>query len=130
MAVSFRISCSPVGCDCPRATFRQKLNIADQGELLPCPGYSFDVVNGIRGLDLGGDGLAGEGLDEDLRRRWRTNRCVRWDLTDKNKGQLTGMKGGLLLNVVVGEGTAILELLAGEDQALLVGRHTLLVLIS
>ena len=25
-----------------------------------------DVVNGIRGLDLEGDGLAGEGLDKDL----------------------------------------------------------------
>ncbi len=25
-----------------------------------------DVVNGIRGLDLKGDGLAGEGLDKDL----------------------------------------------------------------
>ena len=31
------------------------------------------------------------------------------------------MKGGLLLDVVVAEGAAILELLAREDQALLVG---------
>jgi len=38
------------------------------------------------------------------------------------------MKGRLLLDVVVGEGTAILELLAGEDQALLVGGDSLLVL--
>ena len=30
------------------------------------------------------------------------------------------MKGGLLLDVVVGEGGAVLELLAGEDQPLLV----------
>jgi len=34
----------------------------------------------------------------------------------------------LLLDVVVGQGAAVLELLAGEDQALLVGRDALLVL--
>ena len=35
------------------------------------------------------------------------------------------MKGGLLLDVVVREGAAILELLAREDQALLVGMPSL-----
>lgn len=38
------------------------------------------------------------------------------------------MEGGLLLDVVVGQGSAIFELLSGEDQTLLVGRDTLLVL--
>jgi hypothetical protein len=38
------------------------------------------------------------------------------------------MQGGFLLDIVVGEGTAILQLLSGEDQALLVGRDALLVL--
>ena len=38
------------------------------------------------------------------------------------------MKGRLLLDVVVGEGAAVFELLASEDQALLVGWDTLLVL--
>ena len=38
------------------------------------------------------------------------------------------MEGGLLLDVVVGEGAAVLELLAGEDQALLVRGDALLVL--
>jgi hypothetical protein len=38
------------------------------------------------------------------------------------------VKGGFLLDVVVRQGAAILELLAGEDQALLVRRDTLLVL--
>jgi hypothetical protein len=38
------------------------------------------------------------------------------------------MEGGLLLDVVVGEGTAVFELLAGEDQALLVRRNAFLVL--
>ena len=38
------------------------------------------------------------------------------------------MKGRLLLDVVVGEGAAVFELLASEDQALLVGWDALLVL--
>jgi streptomycin 6-kinase len=37
------------------------------------------------------------------------------------------VQGALLLDVVVGEGAAVLELLAGEDQALLVRGDTLLV---
>lgn len=37
------------------------------------------------------------------------------------------MEGALLLDVVVGKGAAILELLAGEDQALLVWGNALLV---
>ena len=44
------------------------------------------------------------------------------------KGQLTKMKGRLLLDVVVGEGAAILKLLACEDEALLVWRYSLLFL--
>ena len=38
------------------------------------------------------------------------------------------MKSGLLLNVVVREGAAVFELLAGEDEALLVWGDALLVL--
>ena len=38
------------------------------------------------------------------------------------------VQGRLLLDVVVGQGAALLELLAGEDESLLVGRDTLLVL--
>ncbi len=38
------------------------------------------------------------------------------------------MEGGFLLDVVVGEGASVLELLASEDQTLLVGRDTFLVL--
>jgi len=47
------------------------------------------------------------------------------DTTTKAEDQV---EGGLLLDVVVGEGTTILELLACEDQALLVGGDALLVL--
>ena len=38
------------------------------------------------------------------------------------------MKSGFLLDVVVGQGSTVFELLAGEDQALLVGRDAFLVL--
>ena len=38
------------------------------------------------------------------------------------------MKGRFLLNVVVGQGTAIFELLAGEDETLLIRWDTLLIL--
>ena len=34
------------------------------------------------------------------------------------------MEGGLLLDVVVGQGATIFQLLAGKDQTLLVGRDT------
>ena len=38
------------------------------------------------------------------------------------------MEGGFLLDVVVGQSAAVLELLASKDQALLVGRNALFVL--
>ena len=72
-----------------------------------------DVLNGIGGLDIEGDGLTSEGLDEDLH------------TTSKSQHK---MESGLLLDVVVGEGSAVLELLASEDQSLLIRRDTLLVL--
>ncbi len=42
--------------------------------------------------------------------------------------QHTKVESTLLLDVVIGKSAAILELLASEDQTLLVGRDTLLVL--
>jgi hypothetical protein len=38
------------------------------------------------------------------------------------------MESGFLLDVVVGKGSAILELLTSEDKSLLIGRDTFLVL--
>jgi len=73
----------------------------------------FDVVDRVRRLDLEGDGLAGEGLDEDLH--------AATEAEDE-------MEGGFLLDIIVGKGAAILELFAGKDQTLLVGRDALLVL--
>merc|ERR1712127_580988 len=73
----------------------------------------FDVLNGVRWLDIEGDGLTSEGLDEDLH------------TTSESQDE---MESGFLLNVVVGEGSSILELLTGEDKSLLIGRNTFLVL--
>jgi hypothetical protein len=40
---------------------------------------ALDIVNGIRGLDLEGDGLARQGLHEDLHCRcWETWSAVFW----------------------------------------------------
>ena len=60
-----------------------------------------------------GDGLASEGLDEDLHS------------TAETKDQV---ECALLLDVVIGEGAAVFELLAGEDKPLLVRGDSFLVL--
>jgi hypothetical protein len=72
-----------------------------------------DVVNRVRGLDLERNRLAGKRLDEDLH------------ATTQAEDE---MQGGLLLDVVVRKSAAVLELLAGKDETLLVGRDALLVL--
>ena len=72
-----------------------------------------DVFDGVGGLHLESDGLAGESLDEDLH------------ATTEPQDEV---EGALLLNVVVGEGAPVLQLLPGEDEPLLVRGDTLLVL--
>jgi len=72
-----------------------------------------DVLNGVGWLDIKGDSLSSESLDEDLH------------TTSESEDE---MESGFLLDVVVGEGTSILELLTGEDKSLLVGWDTFLVL--
>ena len=74
---------------------------------------SHDIFNGVCWLNVEGDGLAGEGLDEDLH------------TTSESEDE---MESGLLLDVVVGEGSAVLELLSSEDESLLIGWDTFLVL--
>jgi hypothetical protein len=71
------------------------------------------IVDGVGRLNLEGDGLSGKGLHEDLH------------TSTKAQDQV---KGRLLLDVVVGQSTTVLELLASEDQALLVRGNALLVL--
>ena len=71
------------------------------------------VLDGVRRLDIEGDGLAREGLDEDLHTTTKAEHEV---------------KRRFLLDVVVRQRAAVLELLAGKDQALLIGGNALLVL--
>ena len=70
-------------------------------------------LDGVSRLDLDGHGLSGEGPDEDLHS------------TAESQDQVDG---GLLLDVVVAQGARLVELLAREDQALLVVGDALLVL--
>ena len=83
------------------------------GDALLVLDLGLDVLNGVRRLDVEGDGLAGEGLHEDLHATAESQHEV---------------EGGLLLDVVVREGAAIFQLLAGKDESLLIGRDALLVL--
>ncbi|KAM0910371.1 hypothetical protein ACQ4PT_014204 [Festuca glaucescens] len=93
------------------AAILQLLTSKDQtllvrGDALLVLDLSLHVVNGVRRLHLQGDGLAGEGLHEDLH------------ATTQAENQV---EGGLLLDVVIRQGAAILQLLTSKDQTLLVG---------
>ncbi|KFP36543.1 hypothetical protein N324_10282, partial [Chlamydotis macqueenii] len=72
-----------------------------------------DVFNGVTGLNLEGDGLACQGLHKDLH------------ATPQAQHK---MEGGLLLDVVVGQGAPIFQLLASKDQPLLIRGNAFLVL--
>merc|ERR1712013_158664 len=84
-----------------------------RGDALLVLDLGLDILDGVGGLNLKSDGLASEGLDEDLHTSPETE--------DK-------VESGLLLDVVVGEGPSVLKLLASEDQPLLVRGDALLVL--
>jgi hypothetical protein len=60
---------------------------------------SLDVIDRVRRLDLEGDSLSGQGLDEDLHTTTETEDQV---------------EGGLLLDVVVRKGSSVFELLSGK----------------
>jgi hypothetical protein len=71
-----------------------------RGNALLVLNLALDVVDGVGALDLQRNGLAGEGLDEYLHTTAET----------KDK-----VESGLLLDVVVGQGAAVLKLLTSED---------------
>jgi len=71
------------------------------------------VLNSVALLNIKGNSLASEGLYENLHATTQTE--------DK-------MEGRLLLDIVILEGTAVFELLAGEDKPLLVWRDSFFVL--
>ena len=77
-----------------------------RGDALLVLDLRLHVVDRVGRLDLEGDGLARQGLDEDLHAAAQAQHEV---------------ERRLLLDVVVRERAAVLELLAREDQALLVG---------
>lgn len=111
----------------PRVAFRQKLHVADQGD-------SFLVLD-LR-LSVASEDSTSRVITLRVRvltkictsQRRKTDGRVGRNSINENRGRLTEMKGGALLNVVAGEGTIALESLAGENQVLLVGRDALLVL--
>merc|ERR1712004_175990 len=83
------------------------------GDSLLVLNLGLDVLDGVGGLHLQGDGLTGESLYEDLHTSTKTE---------------NQMKSRLLLDVVIGEGPPVLKLLASKDQPLLVWGDSLLVL--
>ena len=94
--------------------------LSSEDESLLIRGNSFLVLNlglhvldSVSGLNLEGDGLSSEGLDKDLH------------TTTESEDE---MEGRLLLDVVVGERSAVLELLSSEDESLLIRGNSFLVL--
>jgi hypothetical protein len=84
-----------------------------RGDALLVLDLGLDIVDGVGRLNLKGDSLASQGLNEDLHASPETEHQV---------------KGALLLDVVVSKRAPVLKLLAGEDEPLLVRRDALLVL--
>jgi len=72
-----------------------------------------NVLDGVRGFDLQGDGFSGQGLDEDLHTSPQPQNQV---------------KSGLFLDIIIAQGSAIFQLFSGEDQTLLIRRNSFFVL--
>jgi len=72
-----------------------------------------DVVDGVGAFHFEGDGFACEGFDEDLHS------------SSKSKNEV---ESGFLLDVVVAQSAAILELLSSENESLLIWRDSFLIL--
>jgi hypothetical protein len=72
-----------------------------------------DVFDGVCWLNIKGDGLTSEGLDEDLHSSSESEYQV---------------ESGLFLDVVIGEGSAVFELLSSKDESLLIWWDSFLVL--
>merc|ERR1712224_931565 len=84
---------------------RENQALLVRGNALLVLNLGLDSLDGVGALNLKSDGLAGECLHEDLHTSTQTKHQV---------------QGGLLLNIVVLQGAAVLELLTRENQALLV----------
>ena len=75
--------------------------------------FSFDILNGVGWFNIKGDGFTSECLDEDLH------------TSSKSEDQV---ESGLFLDVVIGEGSAVFELLTSKDESLLIWWDSFLVL--
>ena len=108
--------CSQPACNAADSTRTTLAAAGPSPPQQPCPSQQpltllvldllLDVLNGVAALHLQRDGLASQRLHKDLHATAQAQHQV---------------QGGLLLDVVVSQGAAVLQLLAGEDQALLVG---------
>jgi hypothetical protein len=100
------------------ATILQLLTSEDQSLLIRWDtlfvlNLALHGLNSVAGLYIKGDGLASQGLDENLH------------TTSESEHQV---QSRLLLDVVVAQGATILQLLTSEDQSLLIRWDALLVL--
>ena len=117
-------------------TILQLLTSEDQallvrGDTLLVLNLRLHVVDRVRRLHLKGDSLTRQCLDKDLHTTTETKHYMIDESACKHSSDGRGhtkVESGLLLDVVVRKSAAVLQLLAGEDQTLLVGRDALLVL--
>ena len=75
--------------------------------------FGLDVLDRVRRLNFQSDSFSSQSLHEDLHASSESEHQV---------------EGGFFLNVVITKGSAVLKLLAGEDQSLLVGWDSFLIL--
>ena len=81
-------------------------------------------LSGETGVTLTADHLLALVLASESGQRWLDLDHAETTATESEDQ----MEGGLFLDVIVGKSTAVFELLAGEDQTLLIGRNTFFVL--
>ena len=92
---------------------RKDQTLLIRGDTLLILDLGLDPINRVGALDIQGDVLPGQGLNKDLH------------ATAEAEDQV---ESALLLDVVVGQGAAVLKLLPRKDQTLLIRGDALLVL--
>ena len=100
------------------------------GDTLLVLDLGLDVVNGVGGFDLEGNGLARQGLDEDLHSTTETEDQVESGLLLDIAAEAGQRRVDIReeVSLLVTQRATILELLSSEDETLLVGRDAFLVL--
>jgi len=75
--------------------------------------FCFDILNRVRGFNIKGNGFSSQSFNKDLHS------------TSKSQDQV---KGWLLLDIVVSQGSSVFKLFSSEDKSLLIGRNSFFVL--